>query len=444
MQTFIGIDLGTSGCRGAMIDADGKQQAFARTELPSPVRDGPRVTQEARYWWDAVDQMMGKLCALVPGAEVHALAVDGTSGTLLHIDTQGAPLGPALMYNDQRAVEQARQVAGVAPDDCGAHGPSSSIAKLLYLTAQSPQRSDALPCHQADWIVGQLCGDYRISDEHNALKLGFDPRQGAWPAWLKELGVPMGKLPQVAPPGRPVGTLRAELARRWGLSQSVRVVAGTTDSTAGVLATGAHRLGQAVTSLGSTLVMKVLSPQPLFSAKLGVYSHRLGNIWLAGGASNSGGAVLEKYFSAPDLERLTAALLPDRETGLDYYPLLHPGERFPDPDPELPPRLEPRPASDAKFMQGMLEGMACIECRGYQVLQAFGAPYPTSVLTVGGGSRNQAWTAIRARTLGVPVTMSSQQEAAYGTALLARQGVLGSPCTRKSMGIKGVGPTMVG
>ncbi len=427
MQTFIGIDLGTSGCRGAMIDAGGKQQAFAHAKLPSSIRAGTRVTQEARDWWGAVDRMMGELCTLVPGAEVRALAVDGTSGTLLCIDPQGTPLGPALMYNDHRAVAQARQVAGVAPDDCGAHGSGSSVAKWLYLAAQFPQRSDALPCHQADWIVGQLCGDYRISDEHNALKLGFDPLRGAWPAWLQELGVRMDRLPQVVPPGKPVGTLRAELAGRWGLSQSVRVVAGTTDSTAGVLATGAHRPGQAVTSLGSTLVMKVLSPQPLFVGKLGVYSHRLENIWLAGGASNSGGAVLEKYFSAPELERLTAALQPDRETGLDYYPLLHPGERFPDPDPGLPPRLEPRPAADAEFMQGMLEGMARIECRGYQVLQELGAPYPDSVLTVGGGSRNQPWTAIRARTLDVPVTMSSQQEAAYGTALLARQGSLGSP-----------------
>ena len=427
MQTFIGIDLGTSGCRGAMIDSSGKQQAFVHTKLPRPISEGARVTQAAHYWWDAVDQMMGELCALVPGAEVHALAVDGTSGTLLYIDPQGTPLGPALMYNDQRAVGQARQVAGIAPDDCGAHGPSSSVAKWLYLAGRFPQRSDALPCHQADWIVGQLCGNYRISDEHNALKLGFDPVQGAWPAWLKELGIPVDKLPQVVPPGKPVGTLRAKLARRWGLSQSVRVVAGTTDSTAGVLATGAHRLGQAVTSLGSTLVMKVLSPQPLFAGKLGVYSHRLGNIWLAGGASNSGGAVLEKYFSEPDLERLTACLQPDRKTGLDYYPLLHPGERFPDPDPGLSPRLEPRPASNTEFMQGMLEGMARIECRGYQVLRELGAPYPDSVLTVGGGSRNQPWTAIRARALGVPVTMSSQQEAAYGTALLARQDSLGSP-----------------
>lgn len=71
-----------------------------------------------------------------------------------------------------------------------------------------------------------------------------------------------------------------------------------------------------------------------------------------GGASNTGGVVLRKFFSDQQLRELTPRLDPSRPTGLDFYPLVQPGERFPINDPALPPRLEPRPADDALFLQG--------------------------------------------------------------------------------------------
>jgi sugar (pentulose or hexulose) kinase len=111
---------------------------------------------------------------------------------------------------------------------------------------------------------------------------------------------------------------------------------------------------------------------------------------------------------------------PAQPTGLDYYPLPAVGERFPICDAQLEPRLDPRPASDAKFFQGILEGLASIEKRGYELLAELGAPYPSRVLTVGGGADNPGWTIIRERLLGVPVEKALYREAAYGAALLAR------------------------
>lgn len=62
--------------------------------------------------------------------------------------------------------------------------------------------------------------------------------------------------------------------------------------------------------------------------------------------------MLRRFFSDQQLQDLTPRLDPSRPTGLDYYPLVQPGERFPINDPALPPRLEPRPADDALFLQG--------------------------------------------------------------------------------------------
>jgi sugar (pentulose or hexulose) kinase len=155
-----------------------------------------------------------------------------------------------------------------------------------------------------------------------------------------------------------------------------------------------------------------------------VYSHRIGDHWLIGGASNSGGAVLRQYFSDARLAELSARLRPDRPLGLGYYPLPCPGERFPRCDPDLPPRITPRPADDAEFLQGLLEGIAEIEAEGYARLATLGAPSPRRVFTAGGGAVNEAWRQIRERRLGMPVSRAPHTEAAFGAALVARAGFL--------------------
>jgi hypothetical protein len=294
------------------------------------------------------------------------------------------------------------------------------LAKLLWLFARHPDARHALS--QADWVTGGLLGRFGPCDENNALKLGYDPVARRWPTWLGALGVPLDVLPAPVPPGTPLGTIGPAAAGETGLSPTTRVVAGTTDSVAAFLATGAREVGTAVTSLGSTLVLKVLSDRPVFSPRHGVYSHRLGDRWLAGGASNTGGAVLRQHFTPERIESLSRGLDPGRPTGLHYYPLPRPGERFPRPDPTLPPRLEPRPLQDERFLQGLLEGIAAVEYAGYRLLARLGAPYPTRVLSAGGGARNPAWTAIRSRLLGVPVGRACHAEAAYGAARLACEG----------------------
>jgi sugar (pentulose or hexulose) kinase len=175
-----------------------------------------------------------------------------------------------------------------------------------------------------------------------------------------------------------------------------------------------------VTSLGSTLVLKLLSQQRIDDPATGVYSHRLGNWWLVGGASNTGGAVLKHFFSPAELDHLSTQINPDIGCDFDYYPLLKPGERFPINDPNLAPRLEPRPENPVHFLQALLTAMARIEAQGYQVLQHLGAPALQQVFTSGGGSHNSAWQAIRQRILGVPVRVAAQQEAAWGVARLAQ------------------------
>jgi len=418
-ECFVGVDFGTSGVRACAIDWQGATLAEVRASIPSPLSPASRqVEQEPQLWWDACLRVLDELF-LENDLSPLALSIDGTSGTLLLCDVNGEPIGPALMYNDSRAIEEAKALTGIAPPEAAVHSPSSALAKLCHLL-QQPGAADAhYALHQADWITSRLTGHTGVSDENNALKLGYDPVHRTWPAWLMNAPIDMALLPAVLPVGDELGLLRDELRRRWKLSHPVRIIAGTTDSNAATLACGINEIGQAATALGSTLVVKVISDKPVYDGSYGVYSHRLGNRWLVGGASNSGGSVLLQHFTKEQLSELSHHIKAENASGLNYYPLPDKGERFPVNDPELLPQLTPRPTNDVQYLHGLLEGIAGIEYRGYCKLQELGAPYPTMVVTSGGGASNITWSRIRERILGVPVSTAKHMEAAYGSALIA-------------------------
>jgi sugar (pentulose or hexulose) kinase len=422
--TYIGLDIGTGGVRALAIDDDGNERARGEAPLPATRRAGGRSEADPEDWWAALRQALAALPQEVR-AQTAALAVDATSTTLMLCDAAGSPLAPALCYDDARAVAQAERIAGIAPPDSAVHGPGSGLAKLLWLLEHTTDERATQALHQADWIAGRLSGRFGISDANNAIKLGYDARTGQWPDWLGALLPDTALLPrQVLAPGSVIGLIDPRVAESLDLPTHARIVAGTTDGVAATLATGIDRPGQAVTSLGTTLVLKVVTEAAVFDADCGVYSHRVGGYWLAGGASNTGGGVLARYFDAATLAALSARIDPDEESGLDYYPLTAPGERFPQADPAYAPRLEPRPVDDLRFLHGLLEGMARIEHAGYRRLAELGAPYPETVLSAGGGASNATWTRIRARVLGVPVRRAAHDQAAYGAALLARRGIL--------------------
>ncbi|MDH5648588.1 MAG: FGGY-family carbohydrate kinase [Gammaproteobacteria bacterium] len=416
---YLGIDLGTSGCRIAAIDGREKLLATADTAIPTPQRQGRKISQDPMLWWQAVQTCLNAICRDIDPGRVAALAVDGTSATLLLCDQNGVPLTEALMYNDSRAQAQAQRVAEAAPPDAGCFGASSSLSKLLWFQDQGLPNSTRHALHQSDWIAGKLGGQWGHSDYNNCLKLGYDVHALAWPGWLKKLKVPETLLPTVHAPGNTVGHITEAVSSRWGFPRETRVVAGTSDGVAAFLAAGVSEPGQGVTSLGSTLVIKLLSHVPVSSPAHGIYSHRLGNQWLAGGASNSGGAVLLQHFTTEQLQAMTPQLDPEHLLNLNYYPLPGTGERFPVNDPNRTAQLEPRPNNDVQFFQAMLEGMGHIEARGYQLLHELGAPKVKEIKTTGGGSHNPAWTKIRECIIGVPITPPASAMAAYGAALLA-------------------------
>jgi len=417
-NAYIGIDLGTSGCRSIAIDQQDNIIASSQHSLETTQAVSPKSEQDPHTHWQVVEQVLTELIPRLQHYEIKSIAVDATSGSILIADQHGKPLTPIIMYSDSRAIEQSQHIAAIAPAESGAHGVSSGLAKLLYCQQHYKLGSTSHLLHQADWINFKLGAPLGISDENNCLKTGYDPISRDWPQWLDKV-TDLSLLPKVVPPGTVIGKLSDQLCAQFNLLNTPNIVAGTTDSIAALLATGANNIGDAVTSLGSTLVVKLISDQPIYLPKQGVYSHRLADKWLVGGASNTGGAVLKHFFVQNELQRLSQLIHLNNEVP-DYYPLLSKGERFPINDPELAPRLSPRSNNDVEFLHGMLKGMANIEQQAYQLLQNAGATPVKSIRTVGGGAVNLIWQAIREQINPVSFITPKHTEAAYGAALLAK------------------------
>ena len=281
-----------------------------------PEQGGHEQPPEA--WWRAVCQttaavidQLSRQCQSVQ-QRLGAVAVDGTSGTLVAVSRVGEPLRPALMYNDPRSADEAAALNDAAGDFCDKLGyrfnASFALAKIAWLRRHEPAVFDAAArfVHQTDYVVERLTGQPAVSDYSNALKTGYDLIEDRWPAWIdRHLGI-VSRLPSVVAPGSPIGAVSSKAAAETGLPEGLRVVAGASDGTAAFLASGARRVGDYNTTLGTTLVFKGISSRICRHPQGVIYCHKLpGGRWLPGAASNVGTDWIGAMFPGPICRRWT-------------------------------------------------------------------------------------------------------------------------------------------
>ncbi|KAL3145457.1 hypothetical protein ABBQ32_003285 [Trebouxia sp. C0010 RCD-2024] len=420
-KLYLGLDFGTSGARAICIDEVGDvvhdtRTAYHNSELP---------------WHHTWERALHELLQQTPAhrrACIAAIAVAATTTTSLLINRDnGEVLADTILYSEPQDECVTDAAQAIVPEDHSAGASVSSLCKLLFWHQQRAwqkardEGGDPGLLHHADWLASLLHGRRTCSDWHNAARLGFDAAAGAYPAWLLKQDFAEVLPRDVLQPGCAVAPILPHLTQKWGLSPSCTVHAGTTDSVAAFLAAGVKQAGEAVSSLGSTLAIDLLSTRPIDTAKYGICSYHWKDQWIIDGGSNTGGAVLRQFFSTDQLQTLSKQIEASVSSGLDYYPLLGQGQRFPVNDPNMLPRMTPRPENDAHFLHGLLEGIAQIERESYELLTKLGATPVSKVYTAGGGAASQVWNDIRQQMLGVPVVRSLAAEAAYGAALLASQ-----------------------
>lgn len=430
-ELVVGVDIATANVRVQVRDARGALVGEATRALPDPVRPAPGLSeQDAGTWWPAVRDCLAECTAALADrrGEIAALAISATSGTVVLADARGQPVTKALMYDDRRAEAEAETAARVGAQRWRRTGmtPSSGsgLARIARLVADRPVDA-VLACHTPDLVAWQLVGHPVATDTSHALKSGYDAVAGEWAVEVFEaLNVPPELLPEIVRPSTVLGTVDSSAAEATGLPVGCEVRAGMTDGCAGQLATGSVDLGQFVTILGTTLVIKGVSERLVHDPLGAVYSHvHPDGAWLPGGASNVGGAALSDV-DPSGLAALDAAAARRGPSSVVQYPLRGEGERFPFLAERARRFTLGQPSEEVDEYRSRLEGVAFCERLALQRLATLGAAATGPVRTAGGGARSAVWSRIRASVLRQPVLRVRDAGSALGAALLAASGPL--------------------
>ncbi|WP_279579239.1 FGGY-family carbohydrate kinase [Fodinicola feengrottensis] len=422
---WAGVDIGTQSARVVLLNETGQQVAAGFAALGTDHRMATRHEQDPDEWWDAACAASRQALDGIAPERVRALAICGTSGTVLVVDHAGRPTGPAVMYDDSRARDEAECVQQVGADLWDRLGyriqASWGLPKVLWLARHGELTGARRIEHQADHLAARLVGHPVATDTGHALKTGADLTKLSWPTdVLDKLSLDPAVLPDLVVPGTPLGTVSQSAAQACGLAAGTPVLAGTTDSCAAQIGAGALRPGSWNSVLGTTLAIKGVSTELLRDPEGSVYSHlHPDGGWLPGGASSVGAGVLSRDFPAGDLDRLTAAAAAVEPAPGVTYPLVGHGERFPFRATAAEGFQLGVPDDEAVRFAAVLQAVAFTERLAYVALAEIGADVSGRLTATGGGSRNGYWNQLRADVMKRPVSLPAHVEAAAGMAILA-------------------------
>ena len=472
---LVGIDVGTSGVRAVAVSPTGELLAEAEERIRQDYRAAGGIhEQDPDEWWQALCSVVQRIVKTLKEksgeVELRGVAVTSTSGTLVVADAQGRPLRPAILYDDGRGVEIAEELNQQAGPQSIRLGTSFSLVKAAWVQRQEPTvwERTRYVLHPADWLSGKLTGEFGISDFTNALKLGYEPESSSWIGSVRAAGLLDDRLPVVHRPAQQIGQVSRVAAAVTGLPAGMPVLAGATDGMASVIASGASRRGDANTTLGTTLVWKVLHDgKP--AARSGVYFHlHPGGLWVPGAASNTGlgsirtagrppeypstmsfrGAAGDEesrsvfrtglngqseiprfarndsaspVVSPGEMDRQAAGYFP---TSVLCYMLPGQGERFPFAHPKAESFVEGNPRDAGELYAAQLQSIGFVERWGYEILESCSVQVGEKVFSTGAAAKSPVLSQLRASVLGKTVVQPRYPTAAFGAAILAATGTV--------------------
>lgn len=452
---FIGIDLGTQGARAVLADLNGR--VLASSKVSFPLNAAFREEQPPATWRNACFSTLRELIAEAKGkirlSAIKALSVTSTSGTVIPLDDDNRPLHNALMYSDKRSAGEAALCSRIAaehhPDGFTAFNSSCGLAKMVWFAGSFPEKARRIRrwAHAADYITALLSDRWGLSDHTSVLKSGYDLERGSWPDYIfRQLPLRREWLPEAVAPGTPICHISGAVAAELGLPANLQVVAGMTDGCASQVASGAMAPGMWNTTIGTTMVIKGVTRQPLKDPQGRFYNHRHPDgYWMPGGASNTGADWVREFGDQDELlslERAAAEMFP---SGIIAYPLRQEGERFPFIAPqargfgpeavEFAPGSHKRPGSHkhgsakagrqpeglsaAALLVANMEGVAYLERYAFELAEQLSGEKVNAVYSAGGGSASETWLNIRSNVLNKPVYLTGNAGGAMGAAILA-------------------------
>ena len=442
-EALLAVDVGTSGARAAAFDLDGHRLLEVRRPYPIVSPQPGWAEQDAGQWRSAaLSALGGAIRSLPPGVRVLGISLTGQSPSVVPTDAAGAPLGPGLMYRDNRATAEANEFRERF-GDAEIHRRTGHLPaafhigpKVLWLRRHRPGLfgRTARFLQPRDVALLALTGEMATDGTHAAATLLFDLRGRRWDtALFGALELDPGLFPPVRESSTVVGELRPSLVRRFALARTVPVVLGGADSQACALGAGVVGPGPVSEMAGSSTCLNAAVPEPLDELLVTHYTHVVPGPFTTETGINTTGAAVEwlarlLYGGRAGRARGTDYLRLDAEAsavepgadGVLALPVLGDGERT---DPDLRAAFTglSQRHGRAVMARAMLEGTAFAMRRQLDLLRRAGTPVD-ELRVSGGDTRFAAWNRIKADVLGVPVVRVPGDAASTGVAMLAGLG----------------------
>lgn len=440
----IGLDIGTSGAKGLLIDSSGHIVAEADAEYPLLTPRPGWTEQNPEDWWNAARSILSSLAAQTPRPPA-AIGLTGQMHGATFLDADNRPIRPAPLWNDQRTAAQCAAITEIVGAETlrritgNAALTGFQAPKILWLRDNEPEAygriaSILLP---KDFVRLRLTGVAAsdASDASGTLLLDLASRDYA-DELLTALDIPRHWLPPVHEGPDVTGTLTSEAAAATGLPSGIPVVAGGGDNAAAAVGSGVAVDGSGLLSLGTSGVIFVHSDRPIVdpSGALNAFCHAVPGAYnLMGVVLSAGGAL--RWFrdvvgtgatgGTDPYEALqsAAATVPPGSDGLTFLPYLA-GERTPHMDPDARGAWIGLTLAHgrAHLARAVLEGVALALRQSIERIAALGVRLE-GLNAVGGGVRGDLWRQIIAAAIKLPLQrLGADQGPAFGAALLAAVG----------------------
>ena len=429
------VDLGTTNCKAVAFDADGEPRAAASVPYPTLNPREGWYEQRTADWRAAIESSVRSVTAELgaAAAQTAGLALSAWGPGLVLLDEVGEPLNETSpTWQDVRSMEYGRRLVREAGAGwVGGGMPLTGFpAKLAWALDAWPEQAGgaAQAAGVKDYLLGWLTGSL-------ATEPSSGPYGAEWPeAVFDALGWDRGRLPPVVRSTARVGELRPELARKLGFDAGIPVVAGVNDGAAATLGVGAHLEGDAVVSLGTNGVFRLVTTTPVgvdVCLDRSLFRYPLVEaLWACGGFVLSGGSALEwlsEAVAGPNgtaIKELVseAADAPPGSDGVVFLPYLV-GRGSPTPDPRATGALvglrphHRRPHLVRAVLEGVAFGLRDVA----EALASLGFGV-RRLLVTGGGAESVAWRGIVADVLGVPARHSAG-DANLGSAIVLAVGL---------------------
>ncbi|MET3896568.1 xylulokinase [Devosia sp. UYZn731] len=424
--TLIGIDVGTTATKAVLIDERGERLAGFALPHPTQRPQAGHAEQNPDDWMRGVLGALQTFSASHDLSSLQAIGICSQVNTHVFVDAGGAPLLPAIIWQDSRsapgaAALEAQTNAAQKTAWFGAPIPidaSHALSRMAYVRRVHPDLY-ARTAHvllPKDYCVLQLTGAV-VSDPISAV--GLVDAAG----YVADLLALVPRAADVLPPLASFTTVAGRI--KPGLPcAGTPVVVGAMDAWGGMFGVGVVANGDAMYQSGTSEIAGIVSstivPTPgviLFPAYEGITMHAA--------PTQTGGAALGWF--AQVLGRTpgeTAALASSAQGSVPLFLPHLQGERAPLWDSAsrgVFARLDPS-AGAAEMALGVLEGVAFSVRLAFDALKASTSVDPGTINIGGGGATSDFWCQVRADVLGKPLRRCAAPEsAALGAAILAGQ-----------------------